>query len=114
MRKDLTDLVIGVGGILRYHTRDTLGFAIKATCVKVNGEMTEIEKDPITDPGKKSLKGLLRLNNHLAGPPMFGYETLDQQTEEEEEGGLLETVYKDGVTLRRQTLSEVRSMVLGA
>jgi nicotinamide phosphoribosyltransferase len=41
------NLVIGVGGILRNHSRDAMGFAIKATYVLVNGEHRDIEKDPL-------------------------------------------------------------------
>lgn len=38
------NLVIGVGGILRNHSRDTLGFAIKATYVEVDGEKEKLKK----------------------------------------------------------------------
>lgn len=55
------NLVIGVGGILRSHTRDTLGMAIKATHVVVNGVGFDIEKDPITDQSKKSHTGKIEL-----------------------------------------------------
>jgi len=37
--------------------RDTCKFAIKASAIKVNGEWRDVYKDPITDPGKKSLRG---------------------------------------------------------
>lgn len=56
-----SNLVIGVGGILRHHSRDTLGFAIKATQVVVNGVERPIEKDPITDRTKKSHRGYMAL-----------------------------------------------------
>jgi len=56
-----SNLVIGVGGILRNHSRDTMGFAIKATYVEIDGVPCPIEKDPVTDPKKKSAKGLLSL-----------------------------------------------------
>lgn len=56
-----TNLVLGVGSYTyQYKSRDSLGFAMKATWCQVNGEGREIFKDPKTDDGtKKSLKGLI-------------------------------------------------------
>jgi nicotinamide phosphoribosyltransferase len=102
-----SNLVIGVGGILRNHSRDTLGFAQKATYVEVNGESKEIEKDPITDPGKRSHKGLLR----LTWDNETGYVTEDQVSPDEEQMGLLQTVFKDGQITREFTLGEIRERV---
>jgi nicotinamide phosphoribosyltransferase len=102
-----SNLVIGVGGILRNHTRDTLGFAIKATYVEVSGEQREIEKDPVTDSGKKSHKGLLQLNLD----DNLEYATLDKCTARQEAGGLLTTVFKDGKLVRECTLDQIRDRV---
>jgi len=59
-----TNVVFGVGSFTyQYCTRDTFGFAMKATYGVVNGEGRTIFKDPITDSGvKKSAKGLLRVD----------------------------------------------------
>lgn len=56
-----TNVVFGVGSYTyQYVTRDTLGFAMKATNVTINGEERPIFKDPKTDNGtKKSAKGRL-------------------------------------------------------
>lgn len=102
-----TNLVIGVGGILRNHTRDTLGFAIKATYVQVGEEQRDIEKDPVTDPGKKSLKGLLSLHKDADG----NYFTKDQCTWEEEKQGLLTPVFRDGKLLRLSQFNAIRALV---
>ncbi len=104
-----SNLIIGVGGILRNHSRDTLGFAIKATYVEVDGQPREIEKDPVTDPGKKSHKGLLALRK-TAGE----WQTLDRVDEAAEVGGELRTVYYDGTMLNRRTLADIRSRVAEA
>ncbi|HWW39890.1 MAG TPA: hypothetical protein VNZ46_11295, partial [Pedobacter sp.] len=101
-----SNLVIGVGGILRNHSRDTLGFAIKATYVEVNGEPREIEKDPITDQKKKSHKGLLSLQK-----VEDQYITKDQCTVAEEADSLLQVVYKDGQLVKETSLSEIRKLV---
>lgn len=50
-----SNLVLGIGSFTyEYVTRDTFGFAMKATWCQVNGEEREIFKDPITDNGIKN------------------------------------------------------------
>ena len=58
-----TNVVLGVGSFTyQYNTRDTFGFAMKATYGEVNGEGRDIYKDPITDDGtKKSARGLIKI-----------------------------------------------------
>ncbi len=102
------NLVIGVGGILRNHSRDTLGFAIKATYVEVNGESRDIEKDPITDPGKKSLKGLLRLCKDDAGK-YYTEQGVDKLTESAD--NLLTTYYYNGVVFHNDNLQNIRRRI---
>lgn len=98
------NIVFGIGGILiTSHSRDDQGFAIKATHVIVNGVSKEIKKDPITDSGKKSHKGFLKLEK-IDGE----FVTTDQVSELEEKTGLLELVFKDGVLVREQTLDQIR------
>ena len=102
------NLVIGVGGILRNHSRDTLGFALKATYVEVDGVPREIEKNPITDNKKKSHKGLISLTKDSDG----NFVTKDCCTSEEESVSLLHTVFRDGVLIEKQTLEEIRGRVM--
>jgi nicotinamide phosphoribosyltransferase len=103
-----SNLVIGVGGILRNHSRDSMGFALKATHVVNDGVSVDIEKDPVTDPKKKSHKGLMYLERDVDG----AYRTVDQCTEEEEQGGLLEVAFRDGEMIGEDPVfAEVRAMV---
>lgn len=102
------NLVIGVGGILRNNTRDTQGFAIKATYVEVNGVSRNIMKDPITDTGKKSHKGLVTLLKDEEG----NFYTKDCCTAQEEKTGFLETVFKDGAIVKRTTLAKMRGRLV--
>lgn len=52
------NIVFGIGAFTyQFMTRDELGFAFKATAVKINGEWKDIQKNPKTDSGKKSLTG---------------------------------------------------------
>lgn len=58
------NIVFGIGAFTyQRNSRDTFKFATKATAIKINGEWKEIFKDPITDPGKKSAKGILNVVN---------------------------------------------------
>lgn len=45
------------GGLLQQLDRDTQKFAMKCSAMKINGEWVDVFKDPVTDPGKSSLKG---------------------------------------------------------
>lgn len=100
-----TNLVIGIGGLLlQQHNRDDLGFAFKATYAEINGVATELYKDPVTDPGKRSHKGLMMLIKNDNGT----YETIDQCTVAEEKCGELSTVFLNGKITKLQTLAEIR------
>lgn len=53
-----SNFAFGSGGDLMQNVnRDTLKMAIKCSAIKVNGEWRDVYKDPITDQGKKSLRG---------------------------------------------------------
>ncbi|MFP9115769.1 nicotinate phosphoribosyltransferase [Flavobacterium sp. RHBU_3] len=105
-----TNVVLGIGSYTyQYNTRDTFGFAMKATYGEVNGEGREIFKDPVTDDGtKKSAKGLMKIvkeNNT--------YTLIDQVSWDEENTGELKEVFRDGKLLIDQSLAEIRAKVLG-
>ncbi|MEM7161796.1 MAG: nicotinate phosphoribosyltransferase [Bacteroidota bacterium] len=103
-----TNVVLGIGSFTyQFNTRDTFGFAMKATSVVVNGERREIFKDPITDDGtKKSAKGLIQIlkkNNK--------YMLKDQVNEEEEKEGELQVIYENGQFYNDTNLQEIRECV---
>lgn len=61
-----TNFAFGSGGdIMQNVNRDTCKFAIKCSAIKVNGEWRDVYKDPITDPGKKSLRGRIEDPNFV-------------------------------------------------
>lgn len=102
-----TNIVLGIGSYTyQMNTRDTLGFAAKGAWFEVEENGTkvgyDIYKDPITDDGtKKSLKGLICVTEDQ--------EVLTQCTPEQEEGGILQTIYENGKFYNQTTLTEVRS-----
>lgn len=52
------NFAFGSGGDLMQNvSRDSLKFAMKCSAIKVNGEWKDVYKDPITDSGKKSIRG---------------------------------------------------------
>ena len=56
------NIAFGMGGaLLGSPQRDDQKFALKASMVKIDGVWRGIKKDPITDPGKKSKTGFLKL-----------------------------------------------------
>jgi len=103
-----TNVVLGIGSFTyQYNTRDTFGFAMKATYGEVNGEGRAIFKDPITDDGtKKSAKGLMKIE--LADGR---YILKDEVSWEEEQKGELKEVFRDGKLLIDLSLSEIRDQV---
>lgn len=104
-----SNVVLGIGSYTyQYVTRDTFGFAMKATYGVVNGEPREIFKDPATDDGtKRSLKGLLAHSINERGE----WSVKDQVSPEEEARSQLTTVFKDGRVVCHESLLEVRNRV---
>lgn len=105
-----TNLVFGLGSFgYQYQTRDTFGFAMKATNVTINGEDKAIFKDPKTDNGlKKSLKGRISVFNH--GGSLVAYDDdRPRNSELLHNRDLLTTVWKDGKFVKRWSFEEVRA-----
>jgi nicotinamide phosphoribosyltransferase len=99
------NIVLGIGSYTYQHvTRDSFGFAMKATSGLVRGDRRDIFKDPKTDTGsKKSAKGLLRVELETEG-----YRLYDEQSEEQEMQGELKTVFIDGRLANKTKLSVIR------
>jgi nicotinamide phosphoribosyltransferase len=56
------NIAFGMGGaLLQIVDRDTQRFAMKCSSITVNGEDRDVQKDPITDSGKKSKAGRVQL-----------------------------------------------------
>ncbi len=104
------NVVLGIGSYTyEYVTRDTFGFAMKATYGEVNGVGRDIFKDPKTDDGtKKSAKGLMQV---YRDPATRKLALKDQCTWEEEGQGELKTVFKNGKLMVDWTLAEIRQRV---
>jgi len=110
-----TNIVLGIGSFTyQFVTRDTHGFAMKATYVEIKSLKMdahgksygrEIFKDPITDDGlKKSAKGLLAVGESFGG----NLRLIDQVDWTAEGKGELETIFEDGKFINEITLTEIR------
>lgn len=105
------NVVFGVGSFTyQCNTRDTFGFAVKATNSIINGEEVAIFKDPKTDSKKKSAKGRLLVTRdvELAGWPFVLEDNVSAERENDPDQ-LLQVIYRDGKFLKRVTLDEIRA-----
>ena len=100
--------VFGVGSFTyQCVTRDTFGFAVKATYTEVNGKPINIFKDPKTDSKKKSAKGLLCVvPSDVNGLTLVDEVSVDV---EQSEDNLLKVRFKDGEFYNLTTLDEIRA-----
>lgn len=104
--------VLGIGSYTYQHnTRDTFGFAVKATAIQVDDLFVELFKAPKTEgeTNKKSAKGFLKVVRDEAGNYIleqnqtFGIDEIDTSS------GELKVVFKDGKFPNPVTFSEVRA-----
>lgn len=106
-----TNIVFGIGSYTyQYRTRDTFGFAMKATYAKVAGEERFLFKDPKTDDGtKKSLTGIVAVIN--VGGQIVAQDGLTRESYNANFANidLLEDVFVDGELIRDETLAEIRA-----
>lgn len=101
------NIVLGIGSYTyQYVTRDTYGFAVKATHATINGENREIFKNPKTDSKKKSHRGLIAVVKDEEGnyTPKFPV----SREFEESNDNLLEVVFENGKLVKDLTLCEIR------
>ena len=107
-----TNITFGWGSYsMGYATRDNQGSAVKATYIeklKADGtiEGINIFKDPKTDPGKKSAKGLLKVIKDADG----NYSVKDECTWDEvnADDNELKVIFRNGKFVKETTLTEVR------
>lgn len=102
-----SNVVLGIGSFTyQYVTRDTFGFAMKATYGETKSMGGQaIYKDPKTDDGtKKSATGLLRVRK------VDGTLVCDEKVSwEEERQGVLRPIFEGGVPKNIETLATIRT-----
>lgn len=100
------NIVFGIGSYtFQYQTRDTLGFAMKATYVEIRDKYLPIFKDPKTDSGtKKSAKGLLAVKT-MAGKYIL---CNNVSKYEERENNLLNLEFYNGELVFQDSITSIR------
>jgi len=91
------------GGLLQKLNRDTQKCAFKCSECVVDGKARFVFKDPITDKGKKSKKGQLKLVKDGDS-----FKTLTECTGEEAEEDVMVDVYCDGALLVDYSFADIR------
>ncbi len=90
------------GGLLQKFDRDTLKFAFKCSAIeRIDGWHDDIMKDPVTDPGKRSKAGRLKLVDDG-----FTYRTVRNQ--DSDLPNVLLPVFKNGKVLKEYSLKDIR------
>lgn len=102
-----TNVVFGIGSYTyQFVTRDTDGFAVKATFAKIAGEDREIFKAPKTGDGtKNSAKGLVAVFKDENGE----FYLKDQASWDEVNNCEFIEVFQDGKLLNDASLAEIRA-----
>jgi nicotinamide phosphoribosyltransferase len=91
------------GGLLQKFNRDTQKCALKCSRICVNGEYSDVFKNPITDPGKKSKKGYLTLQKNENG-----YFTKCNSNNDDFKTDKLVTVFRNGKVIKKYKFDEIR------
>lgn len=101
-----TNIVLGIGSFTyQYVTRDTHGFAMKATAVgKVDGTYMPIFKAPKTDSGKNSAKGFLSV---YMDPNACAWKC-QQNVPFEQRHGQMGCILRNGEVLEEETFEDIR------
>ena len=108
------NVVLGVGSFsYQMLSRDTYGYAMKATNAVVRDSGIALFKDPITDNGvKKSAQGLLRVEKVSDNSPEgYSYVVYEKQTEEQEKQGELKPIFKDGQFVNLTSFQQVKDNI---
>ena len=106
------NVAFGMGGaLLQRLDRDTQKFALKCSAARVDGDWIDVYKDPVTDAGKASKRGRMRLlrrlddgSLHTLPLPADGDDTLPVGFED-----AMVTVWENGRLLHDQRLDDIRA-----
>ena len=102
------------GGLLQQLDRDTQNFALKCSSACINNTWVDVQKDPITDTGKKSKKGRVALwesggeyQSSVAQPKGWTDQGLEWKP-------VLQKVFENGNLYNEISFSDVRANANGA
>jgi nicotinamide phosphoribosyltransferase len=103
------NIAFGMGGaLLQIVDRDTQKFAMKCSAAEVNGQWIDVVKDPVTDSGKKSKAGRVKLWTNGTGEYVSSVDEPKQWADRGWTKALV-PVYWDGNLHKDYTFDEVRA-----
>ena len=106
------NIAFGMGGaLLQIVDRDTQRFAMKCSSACINGEWVDVQKDPVTDSGKKSKAGRVKLYTNSGGEFASGVTAPTGWTDRGIGGWTeaLKTVYQNGALFNEIDFATVRA-----
>lgn len=102
----MDNVAFGQGGaLLQIVNRDDQRFAMKCSAAKIDGEWVDVYKDPVTDNGKRSKKGILALEK---GPDGQYFTSSKGNWNHDHFYDHLQRVYYNGALMRDMSFDEVR------
>lgn len=110
----VNNCTVGIGSYTyQYNTRDSFGFALKATNSVIDGVEKHIYKDPITDKVKgnnfkKSQRGMCYVYRDGDDILYTDEHTIEELKEEKYVDNLLQTIFEDGKVVNEVSLAEIR------
>lgn len=103
------NIAFGMGGaLLQIVDRDTQRFAMKCSAAEVNGQWIDVVKDPVTDSGKKSKAGRIKLWTNGTGEYVSSVDEPKQWADKGWTNALV-PVFWDGKLEKDYTFEEVRA-----
>lgn len=101
------NITFGMGSkLLDQLDRDNLSFAMKCSAIRKNDEWISVQKDPKTDPNKRSKKGILSLVCNNKNECVTIEDTFTKA-----ENDQLEDVFINGKIVKKYTFDEIRNRV---
>lgn len=101
----IDNIVFGMGGgLLQQVNRDTQKFAFKCSAALRGDRWVDVYKDPVTDRGKQSKKGKLKLVPRHT-PWERHYATVSSRSKEQD---ILKTVFENGNIVKEYTFEDIR------
>jgi len=93
------------GGLLQKLNRDTQRFAFKCSAIEVNNQWRDVYKDPVTDAGKRSKRGRMKLimERSSHGSWLSTTPDLDSRTD------IMQIVFQNGRLKKQYDLETVRT-----
>lgn len=103
------NIAFGMGGaLLGAPQRDDQKFAMKCSAALIDGTWVDVQKDPITDQGKRSKKGRLELV-YRCGLGSCGFQTIEDLYVRNGDTKILRTVFENGSLLIEDNFASIRA-----